>query len=119
MIYYLLIVILLLCCSNFVINSKNVFLNENNESFASKPIIAIILPITSKRNKIDTNNPDPSQLLLMNYFYPSFLSTIEPLLYTYRIYLAYAKDDKYLSNNIFLSKLKHQMENKSFTVFFV
>lgn len=85
--------------------------------FISTPIIAIILPITSDRNKINITNPDPSQLVLMNYFYPTFLATIEPSLYKYRIYLGYARYDKYLSNISFLSKLKHKMKNNSFTVY--
>lgn len=83
----------------------------------TKTLVSIILPITSKRNKINKNNPDPSQLLLINYFYPSFLSTIEPFLYDYRIYIGYAKDDEYLSNNTFLKKLKEQMKNYSFSVY--
>lgn len=91
--------------------------NKSPRSFKSNPIIAIVLPFTSDRNKINDTNPDPSQLVLMNYFYPTFLATIEPSLYKYRIYLGYARYDKYLSNISFLSKLKHQMKNNSFTVY--
>lgn len=87
--------------------------------FYSCHIVAIILPVTSNGNRIDKQNPDPSQMLLMKYFYPSFLSTIEPLLYEYRIYLGYAFNDYYLSNYAFLNKLKAIMKNKFFKVYFI
>lgn len=54
----------------------------NKTEFTSCPFIAVILPVTSNGNKIDEINPDPSQLLLMNLFYPSFIETIEP--YSFR-----------------------------------
>lgn len=73
------------------------------------PIVSIILPVTSKGNNLNLNNPDPSQLLLLKYFYPSFISTIEPSKFKYKIYLGYAYDDEYFSNFTFLSKLKKKM----------
>lgn len=97
--------------------SDLVCLYYNRTAFSSCPIVAVVLPVTSKGNKIDENNPDPSQLLLMNYFYPSFLSTIEPSLYEYRIYIGYAYDDPYLANSTFLSKLQQQMYNDTMSVY--
>lgn len=88
------------------ISSNISYVKRNNFHI---PTIAIILPVTSKGNNIDMNNPNPSQMLLLKYFYPSFLSTIEPSLFSYTIYLGYAYDDPYLTNSIFLSKLKKIM----------
>lgn len=83
-----------------------------------QPIVSIILPVTSKRNNLNAQNPNPSQLLLMRYFYPSFVKTIEPSKFTYRIYLGYAYDDEYFSNSTFLSKLKKIM-NKTYVIYIV
>lgn len=99
------------------ISKSNICKNYNHSSFLLCPVVAIILPVTSKGNKIDKNNPDPSQMLLMDYFYPTFLLTIEPTKYEYRIYLGYAYDDIYLSNSTFLSKLQKKMEKNQFFVF--
>lgn len=102
--FSILLIIYLLC---FVIHSFRI--NHTNSKLIHIPIVAIILPVTSKGNNIDLNNPNPSQLLLMKYFYPSFISTIEPSKYLYRIYLGYAYDDPYFTNSIFISKLKKKM----------
>lgn len=95
-------------CINYKINyNKNT--NTKYTLIKALPVVSIILPVTSRGNNINQSNPSPSQLLLMKYFYPSFLSTIEPSKYKYRIYLGYAYDDPYLSNTSFLTSLKEQM----------
>lgn len=89
----------------------------NHSAFKSCPKLAIILPVTSKGNKIDEKNPNPSQLLLMKYIYPSLLSTIEPLLYSYKVYIGFGCYDYYLSKSYFLHKLKKIMNNGIFIVY--
>lgn len=61
----------------------SVCLEYNKTMFKKCPIVAIILPFTTKGSKIMWGDPHPSQLLLMKYFFPSFTRTIEPSKYEY------------------------------------
>lgn len=110
-VYILLIIVIslfiIVICLNY--NTGSIKKSNNINITRLLPIISIILPVTSKGNNLNVNNPNPSQLMLMKYFYPSFLATIEPSKFIYRVYLGYAYDDPYFSNSTFLSKLKKHM----------
>lgn len=118
-IFLIIIISLFLIWICFSYNSNSVRKSINMNIFTvSLPIVSIILPVTSNGNNLNENNTNPSHLLLMKYFYPSFLSTIEPSKFIYRVYLGYAYDDPYFSNSTFLAELKKQM-NKINVVYVV
>lgn len=79
----------------------------------SKPVVAIILPITTKGN----NNSNPLNMLLVKYFYPSLLNTIQPNIYKYKLFIGYSYDDPHLSDRNYLNKLIKLLSNNIIEVY--
>lgn len=104
------IIFLILFLSQFVI------FYINNIEFKKKTIISIVIPFTSKGLSKTCKELKIYDLLLIQLFYPSFIQTINPDIYVYKLYLGISFDDCIYKRHELLNDLILFFKNKSFLV---
>lgn len=92
-------------------NFINYITNKN------KIIVSVIIPFTSKGLYKKCINLKIYDLLLIQLFYPSFIQTITPENYVYKLYLGISYDDCIFKRNELLKDLKYFLKNKIFLVY--